>query len=76
MMKFACWFGIAIGFGIFTLATSGRVAANGAALGVFFIFVGLSGFTSLRIAKLEETVKEMKRNSEGGRGVKDIESGS
>ncbi len=69
MMKFACWFAIGIGFAIFTLATSGRVAANGAAVGVFMMLIGLQGFTSVRMAKLEEAVNEMKRNSEGGRGV-------
>lgn len=76
MMKFACWFAIGIGFAIFTLATSGRVAANGAALGVFMIFIGLNGFTSIRIAKLEETVKEMKKGSERVPSVKDMQSGS
>ncbi len=76
MMKLACWFAIAAGFVIFDLAIRGKVAATLAALGVFIMSIGLNGFTSVRIAKLEETVKEMKRNGERGRGVKDIESGS
>ncbi len=76
MMKLACWFAIAIGFVAFHLAIWGKVSATLAALGVFLMLIGLNGFTSVRIAKLEETVKAMKKNGERGRGVKDTESGS
>lgn len=69
MLKIACSFAIAVGFAIFALATSGRIAGNEAALGVFVMLIGLNGFISVRIAKLEETVKEMKKKSEGSREV-------
>ena len=62
-MKFASWFAIAIGFITLSLAIYGKIAnvAYEAALGVFFIMIGFNGFISLRIAKLEEEVKDMKK---------------
>ena len=61
-MKFACWFAIAIGFITLSLAIYGKIAnvAYEAAVGVFFIMIGFNGFMSLRIAKLEEAIKEIK----------------
>ena len=76
MMKFACWSAIAIGFVATDLAIWGKVPATQAALGVFMMLIGLLGFTSVRLAKLEETVKELKEKNARGSGVKDIESGS
>jgi len=60
-MKAAFWFCIAVGLFIFALAAWGRAAASGAAIGVFFILLGFIGFVHLRIAKLEETLKQTKR---------------
>ena len=62
-MKFACWFAIAVGFITLSLSIYGKIAnvAYEAALGVFFIMIGFNGLISLRIAKLEEEVKEIKK---------------
>jgi hypothetical protein len=59
-MRFASWLAIIVGFVALALAIRGQIPATEAALGVFIMFAGLNGFTSLRIAKLEATVKEMK----------------
>jgi len=34
-----------------------------AALGVFLIFLGFNGFISLRLTKVEEMIKEMKKKN-------------
>ncbi len=60
-MKVGFWFCIAVGLLLFAFATWGRAAASGAAIGVFFILLGIIGFVHLRIAKLEETLKQTKR---------------
>jgi hypothetical protein len=54
------WVSIGAGLSILILSIRGKLNANwGAALGVFLIFLGLNGFTSLRIARLEEAIKKM-----------------
>lgn len=62
-MKLACWFVIAVGFITLSLSIYGKIAnvAYEAALGVFLIMIGFNGFISLRIAKLEKEVKEIKK---------------
>ncbi len=60
-MKLSFWFSILVGFFIFAGAVSGQVSSYFAALGVFFIVLGLLGFNSLRVAKLEEAIKEIKK---------------
>jgi hypothetical protein len=59
-MRLASWLAIIVGFVAFALAIREKIPVIDAALGVFIMFVGLNGFTSLRIAKLEATVKELK----------------
>jgi hypothetical protein len=64
-MKLASSLAIAVGFITFSLAIYGQnrklIIAYEAALGVFFAVIGLLGFTFLRIAKLEEELREMKK---------------
>jgi hypothetical protein len=66
-MRVASWFAVIVGFVTLTLAIRGRVPGVDAALGVFIMLVALNGFTSLRITKLEATVKEMQEKIESGR---------
>jgi hypothetical protein len=60
LMKIACSLAIAVGLYTVTIAIRVNVSATQAALGVFMIMIGLQGFTSSRIAKLEQAVNEMK----------------
>jgi hypothetical protein len=62
-MRFASWVAIIVGFVALALAIRGQIPVIDATLGVFIMFVGLNGFTSRRIAKLEATVKEMKEKA-------------
>ena len=50
-MKFACSLAIAVGMITFSLSIYGKIAnvAYEAALGVFFIVIGLLGFMSLEL---------------------------
>ena len=62
-MKLASLLAVAVGFITFSLAVYGKIAnvSYEAALGVFLVVIGLLGFMSLRIAKLEEEVREMRK---------------
>jgi hypothetical protein len=63
--KVSFWISIAVGLWILILSIRGAFSANwGAALGVFLIVLGLNGFTSLRIAKLEEAAKETRKKND------------
>jgi hypothetical protein len=66
-MKIAAWFAVIVGFAALALAIRGQVPVINAALGVFIVLIALNGFTSVRIAKLEATVKEMNEKIESGR---------
>jgi hypothetical protein len=64
LQKFSLWLSIAVGLLALTLSIRGSLGASWqAALGVFFIFIGLNGFLSLRIKKVEEMIKEMKEKN-------------
>jgi hypothetical protein len=65
VMKLASWLGVIVGFITLSLAIYGQIAnvAYEAAIGVFFVMLGFNGFTSLRIAKLEEEIKKLKKGS-------------
>jgi hypothetical protein len=51
---------IAIGFFIFAMAMSRFSEPVGGAVGIFFILLGFHLLTALRIAKLEEELRETK----------------
>jgi hypothetical protein len=59
-MKFAAWLSVVVGFVCLASALRVGVAQNGAVLGLFLIFLGINAFTSIRFAKLEETIKGIK----------------
>jgi hypothetical protein len=65
LMQISLWLCIAVGLVVVSLSIRAAPSANGqAALGVFLIFIGLNGFVSLRVTKLEEMLKEMKEKNE------------
>ncbi len=67
LMKFSLWLSIAVGLCAVVLSIRVPFSANyQPALGVFLIFIGLSGFTNLRITKVEEMIREMKEKNERG----------
>jgi hypothetical protein len=67
LLKLSLWLCIAVGLSAVVLSTREASGANfQPALGVFFIFIGLSGLTNLRITKVEEMIKEMKEKNERG----------
>jgi hypothetical protein len=56
---------IAVGLWTVILSIRGELTATWQpALGVVFIVIGLNGFTSLRISKLEKTIKDMQRSND------------
>jgi hypothetical protein len=55
---------IIVGFIELILVSRNEVIATIPAICVFMILLGLNGFTHLRIAKLEEVIKEMKKDKE------------
>jgi hypothetical protein len=64
-MIVTCWLGIAVGLWTVILSIRGAFSAPwGAALGVFMIVIGLNGFITVRITKLEETIIELKKKNE------------
>ena len=65
LMQISLWLCIAVGLVVVMLSIRGAHSANSQpALGVFLIFIGLNGFASLRITKLEKILKEMKEKNE------------
>lgn len=63
-MKAGLGFSIVIGLVIFAWATWGRAAESGAAIGVFFVLLGLIGFVNLRIARLEAGIKQSRKDGD------------
>ncbi len=64
-MKLAFWISLIIGLAIFGFAAWGRVASAGAAVGILFIFLGLNGFTQLRISRLEKLIRKNDESNDG-----------
>ena len=62
-MKIASSLVIVVGLVTFSLAVYGRIAnvAYEAALGVFLMVLGLLGFMTIRMAKLEQQISELKK---------------
>ena len=62
-MKIASFLVVAVGFVTLSLAIYGKLAHSDyeAAVGVFFIMLGFNGFMSVRIAKLEAEIRELKK---------------
>jgi hypothetical protein len=59
-MKFSFWFAIIVGLFIFGLSAWRSSSAYwGAAVGLFFVLLGLHGFTAIRIKTLEAAVKRL-----------------
>jgi XapX domain-containing protein len=54
---------IAVGLWTLTLSIRGPSPSWQAAMGVLFIVVGFHGFTSLRVARLEKMIQELKEHS-------------
>ena len=59
--KFAGLLAIVLGFAIFLIAMVRFSEPVGAAIGIFFILLGFHLLTNLRVAKLEEEVKAIRK---------------
>lgn len=55
---------IALGFVVTAIAIPGHVDAAYPALAIFLMTLGLLGLSSIRIARLERTIKKLESNSE------------
>jgi hypothetical protein len=62
-LKLAAWLSVIVGFLLFASALRDSVGGNGAALGVFFMFLGINAFNAERISRIEETIKVIKEKA-------------